>query len=549
MPHFVIKSIPITTRIASAASAGNILARDQARARKFLQGVGPFGPKIHHQRKHHHHHKHEFQELAANVAGSGSVDVTDASVTYTMSVGVGSPATDYTLLIDTGSSNTWIGAQKSNPYTPTSTSTDTRKTVNVSYGSGSFSGTEYTDQVTLAPGLVIQNQSIGVASTATGFDDVDGIIGIGPVDLTSTTVSGVSSVPTVTDNLFSQGTIPVESIGISYVPTTSANAQNGELTFGGTDSSKFTGDITYVPITSTSPASEYWGVDQSVTYGQDGTSILSLTSGIVDTGTTLLLLATEAFQAYQSATGATSDSTTGLLKITEDQYNNLQSLFFTLGDTTLELTPNAQIWPRSLNSTLGGDDGSIYLITSDLGSSLGQGLDFIDGFGFLQRFYTVFDTTNSQVGHVMRPLLNLDRRPAFVLFSICMDARGRGRVSPSTSARRSRSKSDIDYLGSEPTGARSAATIHRFGAYWFSDTLRRPCRGPGAPERSRPRLIPRDQQADSSLDSLLQPFFNQAHGLGAQAATGHAATPGLHMFSDTTSAAVDPAEHSSRLLS
>ncbi|KAF7299716.1 Acid protease [Mycena chlorophos] len=398
MPHFVIKSIPITTRIASAASAGNILARDQARARKFLQGVGPFGPKIHHKRKHHHHHKHEFQELAANVAGSGSVDVTDASVTYTMSVGVGSPATDYTLLIDTGSSNTWIGAQKSNPYTPTSTSTDTRKTVNVSYGSGSFSGTEYTDQVTLAPGLVIQNQSIGVASTATGFDDVDGIIGIGPVDLTSTTVSGVSSVPTVTDNLFSQGTIPVESIGISYVPTTSANAQNGELTFGGTDSSKFTGDITYVPITSTSPASEYWGVDQSVTYGQDGTSILSLTSGIVDTGTTLLLLATEAFQAYQSATGATSDSTTGLLKITEDQYNNLQSLFFTLGDTTLELTPNAQIWPRSLNSTLGGDDGSIYLITSDLGSSLGQGLDFIDGFGFLQRFYTVFDTTNSQVG-------------------------------------------------------------------------------------------------------------------------------------------------------
>jgi hypothetical protein len=32
-------------------------------------------------------------------------------VTYTASVGVGSPATDYTLLIDTGSSNTWVGAQ------------------------------------------------------------------------------------------------------------------------------------------------------------------------------------------------------------------------------------------------------------------------------------------------------------------------------------------------------------------------------------------------------------------------------------------------------
>lgn len=42
-----------------------------------------------------------------------------------------------------------------------------------------------TDTVTLGPDLVIKNQSIGVAKTATGFNDVDGILGIGPVDLTS----------------------------------------------------------------------------------------------------------------------------------------------------------------------------------------------------------------------------------------------------------------------------------------------------------------------------------------------------------------------------
>jgi len=44
---------------------------------------------------------------------------------------------------------------------------------------------------------------------------------------------------------------------------------------------------------------------------------------------------------------------------------------------TYELTPNAQIWPRALNSTLGGNEGQIYLIVSDLGSSFGTGLDFI----------------------------------------------------------------------------------------------------------------------------------------------------------------------------
>ena len=138
-----------------------------------------------------------------------------------------------------------------------------------------------------------------------------------------------------------------------------------------------TGDMTFVPITSTSPASAYWGIDQDVTYGSSGTTLLSGSAGIVDTGTTLLLLATDAFQAYQDATGATPDESTGLLSLTEAQFANLQSLFFTIGGTTFELTPNAQIWPRALNSTIGGEEGRIYLVAADLGSESGQGLDFI----------------------------------------------------------------------------------------------------------------------------------------------------------------------------
>jgi len=31
-------------------------------------------------------------------------------VQYLATVGVGSPATDYSLIVDTGSSNTWVGA-------------------------------------------------------------------------------------------------------------------------------------------------------------------------------------------------------------------------------------------------------------------------------------------------------------------------------------------------------------------------------------------------------------------------------------------------------
>ena len=73
--------------------------------------------------------------------------------------------------------------------------------------------------------------------------------------------------------------------------------------------------MNYVPITSTQPAGAYWGIDQDVTYGSSSSgakSILSATSGIVDTGTTLVLIATDAFKAYEKATGAKLDQSVSL---------------------------------------------------------------------------------------------------------------------------------------------------------------------------------------------------------------------------------------------
>ncbi|KAK7681605.1 hypothetical protein QCA50_015338 [Cerrena zonata] len=386
MAHHVLQSLPFASRVAGR-HARDIVALDKARAQKLLAGINPHGPlgsqSFAARRRHSHEGTHQGGSTGGNNQGgttsNDGVDVTDAGVTYTASVGVGNPPTNYTLLIDTGSSNTWIGADKK--YTKTSTSHSTGAKVNVSYGSGQFSGTEFTDTVTLSPGLVIAKQSIGVASTAQGFQGVDGILGIGPVDLTEGTVSDGKPVPTVTDNLFAQGSISSNSIGIFYEPTTGTDAINGELAFGSVDSSKITGD---------------------------GHKILNSTAGIVDTGTTLLLIATDAFKAYEKATGAKLDRETGLLTITEQQFKNLQSLFFNIGGVTYEFTANAQIWPRSLNSTIGGEEGKIYLVTSDLGSPSGQGLDFIDGFAFLQRFYSVYDTGNAQVGLATTPFTDAE---------------------------------------------------------------------------------------------------------------------------------------------
>ena len=61
---------------------------------------------------------------------------------------------------------------------------------------------------------------------------------LGPVDLTRGMVTGVREVPTVTDNLFSQGAISSDSLAVFYAPMTKAGERNGEITFGGMDKSK-----------------------------------------------------------------------------------------------------------------------------------------------------------------------------------------------------------------------------------------------------------------------------------------------------------------------
>ena len=106
------------------------------------------------------------------------------------------------------------------------------------------------------------------------------------------------------------------------------------------------------------------------------------------TGTTLVLLATDAFTKYKSLTGAKLDKDTGLLKVTSAQFAALKTLTFVIGgvcilyrrrqfgssiylfydQTSFGLTPSGQIWPRALNADSGGVAGEIYLIVGDIGN-------------------------------------------------------------------------------------------------------------------------------------------------------------------------------------
>ncbi|KAG2365600.1 aspartic proteinase [Suillus spraguei] len=318
---------------------------------------------------------------------------------YTVAVGIGDSPITYNLIVDTGSANTWIAA--GTRYVPTDTSVDLRLAVAKVYSTASFSGMLWEDTVTLANELTITAMAFGVASAWQGTTG-DGILGIGPEGLTRGSLRDLPeyTIPTVTDFLLARDLISQPIVSMSFQPATT-DTVDGVLTFGEPDPTMYFGNIEYTDITAIPRSSEYWGLDLMITY--DNTEILTKTAGIVDCGATLLYIATDAYQRYQAATGATVSRANGLLQISPARYNALYNLNFHIGEKIYSLNPNAQIWPRSLNNKIRGVENDIYLVVADIGTRTGVGYDFLNGYVFLQRFYTVLDTGNSRIGFAETP--------------------------------------------------------------------------------------------------------------------------------------------------
>jgi len=92
------------------------------------------------------------------------------------------------------------------------------------------------------------NQLIGVARNHPDLRGADGVLGLGPVTLTLQTLTNqpTLTIPTVTQNLYNQGIISYELFSLSFEPWKSNEDVFGELTFGTTDPTKYTGSIAWM---------------------------------------------------------------------------------------------------------------------------------------------------------------------------------------------------------------------------------------------------------------------------------------------------------------
>ncbi|KAF8979277.1 hypothetical protein BGZ46_005628 [Entomortierella lignicola] len=308
-----------------------------------------------------------------------TVPISDRFVNGIVEAGFGSPPTTYNLMVDSGLGNTFVGAEKS--YVNTSITSVTGRVISFSSNETTltFSGPEYKDVLTL--GSFTVNPLFCVVSNINELTDVaDGILGLGPTGLTEGTVVGDSkaTIPTVTDDFNTEGSIATNSIIIN----------NTTLTFGSSNSA----NAIFTPITKLSPASNYWGDRCRIQYSD--TVLLNLTAGIIDHGSARILLATDAYYTFGNATGSTPDQQVGILRNTNCP--NLQPLTLNIAGMSISIPVDNYRWPQQANTEIGGDSDACYLAVGDIGKS--SGFDFILGWNTLKNYNVILDTANQRVG-------------------------------------------------------------------------------------------------------------------------------------------------------
>lgn len=340
--------------------------------------------------KHHLTPTHEMpREFIAEIQrrqdGSATAVPSDG-VEYLVSTSVGGQSLN--LDFDTGSADLWVfssllpSSEKKghNIYTSTKSSSYSALsgyTWSIEYADGSgASGSVGTDTVTIG-GTTVKGQAVELAKKVSSTfvsDAADGLVGL-----------AFSSINTVTprqqSTFFDNAQPSLDSpLFAAYLPF---NA-DGAYDFGYTDSSKYTGSITYTAVDSSNGFWEYSSTSYKV---GSTTHTMSGYTGISDTGTTLILMGDAAVTAYyKQVSGSSYDSSQGGYVFPCSA--KLPTLSVRIGTSAYATIPSSLL-------NFGSAGGS-----SCFGSlqSVGGGSQNIYGDVFFNAYYGVFDASGPQFG-------------------------------------------------------------------------------------------------------------------------------------------------------
>ncbi|XP_030568496.1 lysosomal aspartic protease-like [Drosophila novamexicana] len=302
------------------------------------------------------------------------------NMAYYGAITIGTPPQSFKVLFDSGSSNLWVPSKTCSSYAcevhnqydsgASSTYQANGESFSIQYGTGSLSGILATDIVNVN-GLSVESQTFAEATNepGTNFNDAnfDGILGMAYQSL------AVDNVVPPFYNMVSQGLVD-QSVFSFYLARDGTSSQGGELIFGGSDSSLYSGDLTYVPISEQG----YWQFTMAGA-SIDGQSLCDNCQAIADTGTSLIVAPANAYMQLNEILNVDDE---GLVDCSS--VSSMPVITFNIGGTNFDLEP-AQ-----------------YIIQSDgecQSSFEYMGTDFwILGDVFIGQYYTEFDLGNNRIG-------------------------------------------------------------------------------------------------------------------------------------------------------
>uniref|UniRef100_A0A914C6B2 Peptidase A1 domain-containing protein n=1 Tax=Acrobeloides nanus TaxID=290746 RepID=A0A914C6B2_9BILA len=288
---------------------------------------------------------------------------------------------------DTGSDDSQDGNRRKrqtdqhNSYScqDSSTCTKTSQTFSIQYGSGAASGIVMKDVVCFdgvgAKDCTNKQQGFAcVTQEASMQGAFDGILGMAWDSIS------VDRIAQPIDQIFkNKNECPEAIVAFWMNPNTNQQSGGGEMTLCNIDSSKYTGEISWIPLSAT----DYWRISlDSISIGD--TDLGSQISGIVDTGTSLLAAPTSAFEKIRSALNGKSIND-GTYEIDCNNKDNLPTITFTINGKNFEIKPSSYVQEFSNGCLLGIMDAG----SDDM---------WILGDVFIRPYYTVFDHAKKRVG-------------------------------------------------------------------------------------------------------------------------------------------------------
>ncbi|KAG0018055.1 hypothetical protein BGZ82_000551, partial [Podila clonocystis] len=313
---------------------------------------------------------------------------------YKLVSALGTPKQALELIFDSGSANLWVQPAFYNPSLST-THKNLDETFVIEYGSANTTGSYHNDVYSLE-GVSI-SQDFGIADNVVGLSaKTHGIVGVGPNILTRIT-SKKRIVPTPMDNLVAANKIKSNVFGVYFerMKDGGYSIRNGEVIFGGYDTSRYSGDIVWADAPTEFPEKAYWGlIFDKITFGDINISADPV-NGISDTGTTLILLSASYFKAFKNAIpGAYIDK--GMIAFPPSSLSSLKDLTFVVKGKSLTITPEQYTLKPLETRMMQGDTSKSYIWVGENTSSPKLGVML--GQKFLEHFYSMYDGENKRVG-------------------------------------------------------------------------------------------------------------------------------------------------------